>query len=955
MHDAKPGERTPLNYTMKTAAPKTPGSFSHHSHNYSSHGLRHPKPSNKPASPLSSPRAPYSTGQNYAPKLSPGRPVEMRSSSPNYFGLVVDSSNDPRDSSGLGRNNWSPPSSSVKSFAAAIPAQLPLDANPEFEAFKRQADLNRGMSLSISSATFGLPTVRNAPTRPPPPPRWHTHASDADSERAFPRFANSAKDRQPSFKMDIDQDSLHDSAYVSSDSKRNSESSLFPLQLGGVTRYESPRPIEGTQQRTGLTKAEDRDPRLSVMEHKLEPPLPSPGEVNRAATMPIKMDVTQSMISGQQLKDMMSDTNQGRLLILDIRSSQNYAQSHIQGALNLCIPTTLLKRATFNTQRLQQTFSSETDADKFSTWREMETIVVYDAYASDKRDAVAPQNMIKKFTNEGFSGETFILRGGFTAFQENYPTLLEQRSSCESACGASNKGLAPVIGGVSLPTCGNEPNPFFSNIRQNMDLADGVGQFELSRPEALDSPLLPKWLREAAEEPNKGKKVADKFLHIEKDEMSRMKSAYAAFNPKHNVQGAVQLIGVEQGGKNRYKDILPFEHARVKLHCKPDGSCDYVNASHIQSSMSNKRYIASQGPLPTTFEDFWSVVWEQDVRVIVMLTAESEGGQLKCHSYWKEKDYGQLKLKPLSEKKASLDIDKHRGDSIVSPSPTAMGEIPRRRANTMAAVETPAPSSRPVTTQAETPYVVIRKFALSHAAHPFEPMREITQLHFSSWPDFGAPAQPSHLLALVELANIMQRAALPVETPSVVGGRASINHTQTPWHDEPESDKRVRPMLVHCSAGCGRTGTFCAVDSVIDMLKRQRRARSANYQAKSDEEGDIQMDEAHDIISPKTNRKMSFSNASIQKSINERGARPAEALRNASWVADDTVDLIETTVEDFRRQRLSMVQSLRQFVLCYETVLEWVHRVHGSRPSTGPLGGARARSGSLQQAIRDRA
>jgi tyrosine-protein phosphatase 2/3 len=54
-------------------------------------------------------------------------------------------------------------------------------------------------------------------------------------------------------------------------------------------------------------------------------------------------------------------------------------------------------------------------------------------------------------------------------------------------------------------------------------------------------------------------------------------------------------------------------------------------------------------------QDFWSVIWDQDVRVIVMLTAESEGGQLKCHPYWKDKEFGPIRLRVLSEKKVSLD------------------------------------------------------------------------------------------------------------------------------------------------------------------------------------------------------------------------------------------------------------------------------------------------------------
>lgn len=326
-----------------------------------------------------------------------------------------------------------------------------------------------------------------------------------------------------------------------------------------------------------------------------------------------------------------------------------------------------------------------------------------------------------------------------------------------------------------------------------------------------------------------------------------------------------------------------------------------------------------------------------------MLTAESEGGQLKCHSYWKERDFGPIRLKPLSEKKASLDIDKHRSESTASPSSSGMGDFIRRRANTTTSLETATPPSQPSRDQGDTPYVIIRKFALSHASHPFAPIREITHLHFPAWPDFGTPAQPSHLLALIELANVMQRASLPVETASIVGNHKSKDNISPAWYDEAESDPRARPMLVHCSAGCGRTGTFCAVDSVIDMLKRQRQAKSASA-GHQDAEGDIPMDDSDGCVSPLTNKQMNFAKATPTKSS------PSPTNVDTRFINDDTVDLIENTVEDFREQRLSMVQSLRQFVLCYETILEWTHRINDR--GTPHLVAGRARSGSLQQARR---
>lgn len=591
---------------MMPPARQSPGTAHHQqSHTHVHAHIHSPRPGKPKSSttPVASPRTPYSVGQNHPPKLSPGRPAEVRSQSPNYFGLVVESQNDPRESS-FARDHWSPLASSVKSFGAVIPKQLPLDGNPEFEAFRRQADINKGKSFSLPTSQYV-----QAPTNPvrPRPPRWNTHASDTPSDAPFGRQLSSLKDPRPSSRMDVDQDSLHDSAYVSSDSKRNSESSLLPLQITGMPRFESPAPIPPSQQgRTHISRVEDRDPRLSMMEHKADPPSPRMGDITRAATLPSQLEPSQpTMIAGQQLKDMIADADEGGLLLLDIRSSQNYARARIDGALNLCIPTTLLKRATFNINKLQATFPKGPDYDRFSNWREAHSIVVYDAHSSDQRDAVTAQNMIKKFANEGYTGKTCILRGGFSIFQDTFPECVDDRSTAEIAggCGTGPGGFAQVIGGVMLPTSGDDVNPFFSNIRQNMDLADGVGQLDVARPSGLESQTLPRWLQQASSPTDHGKEISGKFYGIERDEQSRMKRAYAAFNPSNADPGnKVQLCGVEKGGKNRYKDILPFEHARVKLQSKPEGSCDYVNASHLKASGSNKRYIATQGPLPATYE-----------------------------------------------------------------------------------------------------------------------------------------------------------------------------------------------------------------------------------------------------------------------------------------------------------------------------------------------------------------
>lgn len=909
--------------------------------------------------PTTSPHATFSVGQAYPPNLvSPTARAIGRPPSPNYFGLVVDGSHESHDSSMPGQHNWSPASSSIKSFTAALPKPVSLEANPDLAAFKRHIERTRGGGPSALPTVGNVPTASSlAPVRPRPT-RWHTHhvsdarqATDARSASDASSFRQALEKTRALLREEAQQNgAAHvETPRMPKDLKRNSDSLLLPEPLTVNGPLASPLPLDEMQSAQEATV--ERDPRFTLMERRAKAGFALNLSAARASTLPMKLNLSGDMLNTEQLRDILETVDSGKILLLDIRSAQNYSHSRIRGALNLCIPTTLLKRATFNIEKLQQTFQGGSSSGKFAEWKSMGWIIVYDANATDSRDAVTAQNMIKKFTSAGYTGKTAILRGGFAMFRDSFPAYIDAQSSA-SPPGAttgppklSMKGLAPVIGGVQMPSALNSSNPFFSNIRQNMDLADGVGQLEAKRPEGLYSPGLPQWLRSTTSPDDHGKMMAEKFLKIEQEEQSRMRGAYAAFNPQHDKSGTkVQLCGVEKGVKNRYKDILPFEHARVRLHDRMDGSCDYINASHLSASGSSKKYIATQGPLPATFDDFWSVIWEQDVRVIVMLTALSEGGQLKCHPYWESKDFGAIRLRLLSEKKASLDLDRQRADSNSSAGVHGATEQKRRRANTTTTFEVPSQQD----SNSEATYVVVRKFALSHTAYPFEPMREITHLYFPGWPDFGTPAQPSQLLALVDLANVMQRAAMPVETTTIVEShKATGDLLPGAWFDQPTSEQESRPMLVHCSAGCGRTGSFCTVDTVIDMLKRQRQDDVRDVSPKVvDKEGDVAMNGTLEYIAPMPNGESYFAqSASSLDSVVKLQSQQGASQLDLSWLQSDDVDLIERTVRDFREQRLSMVQSLRQYVLCYESILEWVSRAQ-DRSARLDIN-ERKRSGSL--------
>lgn len=190
--------------------------------------------------------------------------------------------------------------------------------------------------------------------------------------------------------------------------------------------------------------------------------------------------------------------------------------------------------------------------------------------------------------------------------------------------------------------------------------------------------------------------------------------------------------------KNRFTNILPYDHSRVKLQPTDDeeGS-DFINANFVPGHNSPREFIVTQGPLHSTRDDFWRMCWETNSRAIVMLTRCVEKGREKCDHYWpfdtQPVYYGDIQVTILNES--------HFPDWNIS-------EFRMMRGDTV---------------------------------------RTIKHFHFTTWPDFGVPEPPQTLVRFVRAY------------------RERIS---------PE----MRPVVVHCSAGVGRSGTFIALDRIIQQI-----------------------------------------------------------------------------------------------------------------------------------------
>ncbi|KAF7668380.1 hypothetical protein LDENG_00017870 [Lucifuga dentata] len=186
----------------------------------------------------------------------------------------------------------------------------------------------------------------------------------------------------------------------------------------------------------------------------------------------------------------------------------------------------------------------------------------------------------------------------------------------------------------------------------------------------------------------------------------------------------------ENRNRNRYRDVSPFDHSRVKLENTEN---DYINASLVVMEEAQRSYILTQGPLRNTCGHFWLMIWEQKTKAVIMLNRVIEKGSEKCAQYW-----------PTVEEREMSFRDTRFLVTLLSEDTKS--------------------------------YYTTRVLELQNMNTGEK--REICHFHYTTWPDFGVPESPASFLNF--LYKVRESGALgPDHGPAVVHCSAGIGRSGT--------------------------------------------------------------------------------------------------------------------------------------------------------------------------------
>ncbi|XP_058857248.1 receptor-type tyrosine-protein phosphatase delta isoform X4 [Acipenser ruthenus] len=236
--------------------------------------------------------------------------------------------------------------------------------------------------------------------------------------------------------------------------------------------------------------------------------------------------------------------------------------------------------------------------------------------------------------------------------------------------------------------------------------------------------------------------LADQLERLKANDNLKFSQEYESIDPGQQFTWEHSNLEVNKP-KNRYANVIAYDHSRVLLSAiEGIPGSDYVNSNYIDGYRKQNAYIATQGPLPETFGDFWRMIWEQRSANVVMMTKLEERSRVKCDQYWPTRGtetYGLIQVTLL--------------DTV------------------------------------ELATYCVRTFALYKNGSSEK--REVRQFQFTAWPDHGVPEHPTPFLAFLRRVKACN--------PPDAG-----------------------PMVVHCSAGVGRTGCFIVIDAMLERIKHEK-------------------------------------------------------------------------------------------------------------------------------------
>ncbi|XP_022101630.1 receptor-type tyrosine-protein phosphatase F-like isoform X2 [Acanthaster planci] len=327
--------------------------------------------------------------------------------------------------------------------------------------------------------------------------------------------------------------------------------------------------------------------------------------------------------------------------------------------------------------------------------------------------------------------------------------IRKRRNSAKSAPGTNGMVLSDMEKAESRSNGLQNQAVAEEIVRSQLRRSGGVkGQSTTPAPKPVQGALPRK-----AWKPHKAVGLQDLPQYVKRKKANSNKGFvrdYASFPDEELYSCNVAQRDVNKN-KNRYANIIPYDYSRVVLDpINDDPDTDYINASYVDGYRKKNAYIATQGHNKYSTPDFWRMVWQQEVAIIVMLTNLVENAKKKCAQYWPDNqlDYNSIIVKKVKER-VEQDFTE-------------------------------------------------RVFVISNFDIEEDIPREVRQFHYTSWPDMGLPDSPAPLMNFIHEVKQME-------------------------------ENNMGPMVVHCSAGVGRTGTFITVDAMLNMVAEEKQINVIDF------------------------------------------------------------------------------------------------------------------------------